>query len=59
MEKEVENDEVGLKGLNLYIYFKKHVKCCDIGCRQGHQDGKLIAKGFTQNFWQKSFAESN
>ena len=47
MEKKVGNDEVGLQELDLYIYSKKHVKCCDIGGRQGYQDGKLIAKGFT------------
>ena len=33
MEKEVGNDEVDLQELDLYIYKKKHAKCCDIGCR--------------------------
>ncbi len=43
MEKKVGHDEVGLKELDLYIYSKKYVKRCDIGCRQGNQNGKLIA----------------
>ena len=36
MEREMVNDEIGLKELDLVIYLKKNVKCCDIGCREGH-----------------------